>query len=418
MSLFRNVRTFDSLSLRDFRYLWLGQVSVGMGFWMDSVSRSWLIYQMTGSPFQLGLVNAVKGVPLLAFGMIAGAVADRYGRKMQLVLSQGVNAVLNVILALLILTGNIEPWHIYVTAFLAGTVQAFQQPARQVLISEIVGEKHLLNAISLNSAAVNLSKSVGPAICGILIQSLGVDYSYFVQAGFYILATVWSIQIRVPKAAVTAKSLEYAKAVAGQSLFGGIREGVRYVLSQPLIMALLVLELVPALLGNPFTSLMPIFAIDIFHGDAHTQGLLLTMLGIGALVGALLMASLGKWQGSGQFLIAGAAGFGLSLAFFAYSPVLGLAMFFVFLAGVLDSAYTSQNLTMIQLLTPAEFRGRVMGIRMLDRGLQPLGSLLAGALAALLGGPAAVMIMGASCFLVAVIVGLSARRLWHLKSVS
>lgn len=416
MSLFRNIRTFDSLSLRDFRYLWLGQIMVAMGFWMDSVSRSWLIYQMTGSPFQLGLVNAVKGVPLLIFGLIAGAVADRYGRKTQLIIAQSVNAVLSVILAILILTKSIEPWHIYASAFFAGTVQAFQQPARQVLIGEIVGEKHLLNAISLNSAAVNLSKSVGPALCGILIQSLGVDYSYFVQGGFYAVATAWSIQVRVPKTAAT--SSKYAEAVASQSLFGGVGEGIRYVLSQPLIMALLVLELVPALLGMPFTSLMPIFAIDVFKGDAHTQGLLLTMLGIGALVGALLMASLGKWQGSGKFLIAGAAGFGLSLAFFAYSPVLSMAMVFVCLAGILETGYASQNMTMIQLLTPAEFRGRVMGIRLLDRGLQPLGSLLAGSLAALLGGPAAVGIMGVSCFLVAVAVGLSSRRLWHLKSTS
>lgn len=415
MSLFRRIHTFDSLALRDFRCLWLGQVAVAMGSWMDNVSRSWLMYQLTGSPFQLGLVSAVKALPLLVFGIVAGAVADRYGRKTQLVLAQSVNALLNIILAFLILTRNIEPWHIYGAAFLAGTVQAFQQPARQVLISELVGEKHLLNAISLNSAATNLSKSVGPALCGLLIQALGVDWSYFVQGGFYALATVWTVQIRIPQAVTRAAYLEYGHAGTNQSLINGIRDGMKYVLSQKLILALLVLGLAPVLLGMPFTSLMPIFAIEVFRGNAQTQGLLLTMLGIGALAGALTMASLGKWQGSGKLLIAGAAGFGLSLALFAYSPVLSIAMFFVFLAGVFNTSYSSQNMTMLQLLTPPELRGRVLGIRLLDRGLQPLGSLLAGALATFLGGPTAVAIMGASCFLLAIAVGLSVRSLWRLK---
>jgi len=243
-----------------------------------------------------------------------------------------------------------------------------------------------------------------------------VDFSYFVQGGFYALATVWTVQIRIPQVITRAASFEYGNNGTTQSLLSGIREGMKYVLSQKLIMALLVLGLAPVLLGMPFTSLMPIFAIEVFHGDANTQGLLLTMLGVGALMGALAMASLGKWQGSGKLLIAGAAGFGLSLALFAYSPVLSIAMFFVFLAGVFNTSYSSQNMTMLQLLTPSELRGRVLGIRLLDKGLQPLGSVLAGALASFLGGPAAVAIMGVSCFLLAIVVGLSVRSLWRLKA--
>ncbi len=418
MSLLGHIHTFSSLKLRDFRYLWLGQIAVSMGTWMDNVSRSWLIYQLTGSPFQLGLVNAVKGVPLLIFGVIAGAIADRYGRKTQLVLAQSVNAALNVVLALLVLSGNIQPWHVYVTGFLAGTVQAFQQPARQVLISELVGERHLLNAISLNSAAANLSKSIGPAACGLLIQAAGVDFSYFVQGGFFAAATVWTVQIRIPKRATPVAMAPHTRPQRSQSLFAGVGEGLRYVTSQKLILALLILGLAPVLLGMPFTGLMPIFAIDIFRGDAHTQGLLLTMLGVGALAGALTMASLSRWQASGKFLVAGAAGFGLSLIMFAYSPVLATAMFFIFLAGLFNTSYSSQNMTMLQLLTPAELRGRVMGIRLLDKGLQPLGSLLAGALASLFGGPTAVAIMGASCFLLAAGVGLFSRSLWRLKRLT
>jgi MFS family permease len=344
---------------------------------------------------------------------VAGVVADRYGRKAQLVIAQSVNAFLNAVLAALILTHHVQPWHVYVTALLVGTVQAFQQPARQVLISDLVGEKHLLNAISLNSAALNVSRSIGPAIGGILIDSIGVGYSYFAQAGIFLMATVWTIQIRVPHTTIPA----YARASASMSMLQSTREGITYIRSHRLILALIILGLAPITLGMPFTSLMPIFAIDVFHGDAETQGLLLTMVGIGGILGALGIASLGRKQGSGKLLISGAIGFGLSLAFFARSPVLGMAMVFTFLAGFFNSSYTSQNQTMLQLLVPPELRGRVLGIFLLNRGLQPLGSLLAGALAAWIGGPWAVTIMGGSCFLLALAIGVFERDLWRIKNL-
>jgi MFS family permease len=410
----RNIRTFESLGLRDYRLLWLGQMSTSLAQWMDQTSRTWLIYSMTHSALQLGFVSAVRGVPLLAFGVLAGVVADRYGRKAQLIIAQVVNALLNVILATLILTGHIQVWHIYVTGFLAGTVQAFQQPARQVLISDLVGEKHLLNAIALNSAALNLSRSVGPAVCGVLIQAFGVDVSYYIQGVMYAVATVWTVQIRVPE----TSSRGYSRGIANQSLLGSAREGIAYILSNRLILALMILGLAPILLGMPYTSLMPVFAIDVFHGGPTTQGLLLTMVGVGAVVGALTIASLGRRQGSGKLLIAGAAGFGLSLVLFSRSPVLAMAMAFTFLAGLSNSAYTSQNQTIIQILTPHELRGRVLGIYLLNRGLMPLGSLLAGALASFLGGPWAVTAMGAACLLLVVGVALYSADLRKLNVIA
>jgi len=410
----QNVRTFESLGLRDYRLLWLGQLSTSMAQWMDQTARSWLIYSLTHSPLQLGLVSAVRGAPLLVFGVLAGVVADRYGRKAQLIIAQTVNAFLNMALATLILTGHIQVWHVYVTGFLAGTVQAFQQPARQVLINDLVGETHLLNAIALNSAALNLSRSVGPAICGVLIEAFGVDVSYFSQGALYALATVWTAQIRVPQ---TSTPVGYSGGSVNESLLSSAKEGIRYIVSHRLILALMILGLAPILLGMPYTSLMPIFAIDVFHGDARTQGLLLTMVGIGAVLGALTIASLGRRQVNGKLLFAGAAGFGLSLVLFSRSSVLTMAMVFTFLAGLSNSGYTSQNQTLLQLLTPAELRGRVLGVYLLNRGLMPIGSLLAGALASFLGGPWAVTAMGASCFLLVVGVALFEQDLWKLNRV-
>jgi MFS family permease len=179
----------------------------------------------------------------------------------------------------------------------------------------------------------------------------------------------------------------------------------------------MVLGLAPVVMGMPFVSLMPIFAIDVFHGGATTQGLLLTMLGVGAILGALAIASLGRRQTSGKLLIAGAAGFGLCLMLFSRFPVVLVAAFFILLAGFFNSSYTSQDQTIIQLLTPAPFRGRVLGIYMLNYGLMPVGSLFTGILATFLGGPWAVTVMGTSCFLLAVGIGFCVPILWKLSSI-
>jgi MFS family permease len=373
-----------------------------------------LIYMITGSPLHLGLVSMTRGIPMLLFGVVAGIAADRYGRKAQLVIAQVVNAVLNVILATLILTGQIQEWHIYVTAFLAGTAQAFQQPARQALINDLVGQDHLLNAVALSSAAMNLSRSVGPAICGVLIAAFGVDVSYYTQAVFYALATVWLIQIKVPESSITIVNSNRS---TNQSFFSSAREGFAYIASNRIILALMILGLAPILMGMPYQSLMPIFAIDVLHGDARTQGLLLTGMGVGAVIGALTIASLGRRQGSGKLLIAGAACFGISLIFFSRSPVLWMSMCFTFLAGLSNSGYTSQDQTIIQTITASEVRGRVLGVYLLNRGLMPLGSLIAGALANFLGGPWAVTIMGTSCFMLAILVAVFVPDLWKSRLI-
>jgi MFS family permease len=406
------MRTFESLSIRDYRLLWAGQLTTSLGLWMDQVTRTWLIYSLTNSSLQLGLVSAVRGVPMFIFGAFAGVVADRYGRKAQLGIAQVTNAVLNVILATLVLTHNVQPWHVYVTGFLAGTVQAFQQPARQVLINDLVGEKHLMNAISLNSAALNLSRSVGPALSGLLISGIGIDMSYYAQALMYVIATVWTIQIRIPE---SKKGTVSSMAGGEQSFMASAREGFAYVISNKLILALMVLGLAPMVLGMPFVSLMPVFAVNVFGGGSRTQGLLLAMVGVGAVLGALAIASMGRRQGSGKLMMIAAAGFGVALILFSQTPVLWLAALFVLVGGISNSSYTTQDQTIIQTLAPPHLRGRVLGIYLLNRALMPFGSLLAGVLANYLGGPTAVTVMGASCVVLVVGIRIFAPGIWHLN---
>src|SRR5215472_8046158 len=217
------IHTFDSLRIRDYRLLWLGQLDTSLGQWMDSISRGYLIYHITSSPIQLGLAAAMRGIPLFLFGIVAGALADRSGRKTQLIVAQVTNAVLNFILATLVLTNRVQPWHVYVTGFLAGTVQAFQNPARQTLVSDVAGPRHLINALALNSMALNSSRAVGPAFAGLLIATVGVHGSYYVQAVMFLFATVWTMQMRVPERG------RESTLVAREPLLQSIKDGFTYV---------------------------------------------------------------------------------------------------------------------------------------------------------------------------------------------
>jgi MFS family permease len=354
---------------------------------MDSISRSYLIYHITGSPLQLGLASAVRGIPLLLFGVIAGALADRSGRKKQLIVAQVTNAVLNFILATLVLTNRIQPWHVYVTGFLSGTVQAFQNPARQTLVSDVAGPRHLINALALNSMATNSSRALGPACAGLLIATLGVHGSYYVQAFMYVLATMWTVQMQIPE-----RGREPVR-VAGEPLFQSIKAGFSYVGTNSNIRTQLILALGPLTLGMPFTNLMPIFAGDVLHGGAQLQGFLLSAFGVGSLLGAVVIASIPRRQAYALPAVIGALVFGVTLFIFGLSHWIWLSLACAFVSGIFMTTYQTQNQALLQLSAPRHIRGRVMSIYLVNRATVPIGTLFAGALASHFGGPAAVRMM-------------------------
>lgn len=376
---------------------------------MDQVTRGWLIYQLTGSPLQLGLATASRGLPLLLFGVVAGAVADRSGRKAQLIIAQVTNAVLNVILATLVVTGYVEPWHVYVSAFLAGTVQAFQQPARQTLVSDIVGNEKLMNALALNSAALNGSRAIGPAIAGIFISVVGTGGSYYLQSLMYAIATIWTFQMVVPA------SSEERKARAQEPLFKSMANGLRFVVRTPDIRTLMLLALGPLTFGMSYTSMMPVVARQILHGGASLQGFLLSVIGVGSLAGALVVASMRRSHGYGLPVVFGASLFSLCVAGFATSHWIWLTALIGLVLGVFSVTYQTQNQTLLQVISPREIRGRVMSIYLLNRGTVPLGALLAGALAGHFGGADALRIMSAAALAIIFAVVVTNPRILRLK---
>ena len=398
--LLSRIHTFDSLSIRDYRLLWLGQLDTSLGQWMDSISRGYLIYHITSSPLQLGLAAAMRGIPLFLFGIVAGALADRSGRKTQLIVAQVTNALLNFILATLVLTNRVQPWHVYVTGFLAGTVQAFQNPARQTLVSDVAGPRHLLNALALNSMALNSSRAVGPAFAGFLIATIGVHGSYYVQAAMFLLATVWTIQMRIPE-----RSRESVR-VGREPFFQSIKTGFAYVSTNRNIRTQLILALGPLTLGMPFTNMMPIFARDVLHGGAQLQGFLLSAFGIGSLLGAIVVASIPRRRAHALPAVIGAVVFSITVFFFGLSHWVWLSLACTFISGIFMTTYQTQDQALLQLSAPRHIRGRVMSFYLMSRATVPIGTLLAGALADYFGGPAAVRMMSLSALgLVLLVIG-------------
>jgi len=309
-----DMRTFDALAFRDFRLLWLGNAGTSAGQWMDQVTRGWLMYELTNSPLQLGLVSGTRAIPLILFSVLAGAVADRHGRKAQLVIAQVTNAILNFGLAALVLTHQVRPWHVYLTAVLAGIVMAFQQPARQAMISDLVDEAHIANAVGLNSMVFNASRSVAPALSGLLIAAVDTGGSYIVQGLIFAVSTIWTLQMNVPD---PRKEGGRDRGQRSESIWSSSIEGARYIWSNHAIRSVIAIVLIPSLLAQPYTSLMPVFARDLLQVGAPGQGFLLTSVGIGALVGAFVIATLGNVGRQGLLMLVGAIVFGLTLVAFS-----------------------------------------------------------------------------------------------------
>jgi MFS family permease len=382
-----------------------------MTYWMDQVTRGWLMYDLTNSPVQLGLVTLVQVLPLFLLSPIAGTAADRYGRKTQLIVSQLLNIPPVVVLALLVITGHVEPWHLYATGLAAAIVQVFQNPARQALVPESVDRNRLTNAIGLNSVAFNVSRSLGPALAGVLIAVVGPGGSYLTQAGLYALTALWGFQLRLPNHAPgSAKSATRVT----PSFFASTVEGWRYIASHPTIRVALLTAVVAQFFGMAFTTLLPVFARDVLGVGPAEQGFLLTGQGLGALISAFMIASLGDTMPKGKLMIAGVTLYGLLEICFSASHWFPLSVALMFLVGTCHVAANALIQTIIQGHSSAPMRGRVLASWQQVQVAMMLGGLLAGAAASVWGAPITVAAMGMACSLGAISVFLA---LPHVRTI-
>jgi MFS family permease len=371
--------------------------------WMDQVVRGWLLYELTNSPVQLGLVHGVQAVPILLLSPIAGSFADRYPRKQQVVAAEVLAGMMYAVLALLIITGHIQPWHLYATAFGMAIVQTFHQPARAAMVADVVPAEQLTNAIGLSSIMFNLARSTGPALAGILIARFGTASCYAVQVGCYLLALVWTLGLRPEtSAAASGRGHHMPGASFGQSIV----EGWRFSWRNESVRAGLLIMMCASLFIVPFTTLLPVFARDLLGVGAKGQGALLTAMGLGALCSAVFLASFGDRLPRGLLMLGGVTAYGLSIVAFATSASFRLSLGLMTLVGLAHVSSHALVQTVVQAYSPSAFRGRTMAIFHMSSVVLTLGSMLAGTLAALVGARWAVASMGAAGALLMVTIAV------------
>ncbi len=391
---------YAALSYRNFTLLWAGLIVSNVGTWMQNVANGWLVLQLTNSPLWLGFLGLSFAVPMIVIPPFAGAVVDRVHRIRLLFFTQSMQLVIAFVLAVLVWINRIQTWHILVASFLGAVLLAFDNPARQALIPDLVQPRHLLNALSLNSATYTGAALVGPALAGILLGTLGAGALYFLNAVSF-LAVIFAL--------AAMKDVRTHSGGEADAFRKSLWNGFSYAWRSRLILALLILSALSGIFGRSYQNLLPVFGRDIWHAGAEGYGLLLSAAGGGALVGAFGLASVRRWRHEGPGMLISGFLFSFSLIAFAVSPSIWIGLALLFVAGVTSTVLSTIISTFIQFAVPNELRGRIMSLYTVTLiGLPSLGALGSGAMADWLGGvqgaPRAVMLAAAALVVVLVVV--------------
>ena len=367
---------------------------------MQMLSRGYLVYDMESSGSLLGLVNVGASIPMLVLPLFGGVLADRVNRKRIIQAGQIVAALIAFSVFVLIRTERIEWFHLLVSSIMQGAVFALMMPARQALIPQLVGKGLLSNALALNTAAMSATTLAAPSVAGVL-------YGYFGPSNVYLLIGVLSLGSCIATLFVRHRG-EIESDVKNHNVQGkgkikdllsDITEGLKYVRSQRLIMVLLIMALATTVLAQPFRFLMPIFVVDVYKLGPESMGLLMSVMGLGALVGSIYIAAHGN-KNRGKILLAGSFISGLSLLGVAVIPIYMLAVLFMVPLGLGDASRRTIIKTLIMEKSEERYRGRVMSIFMLNFGLMPLGVLPAGVISDLFGGQVAIGILAVMLIMV------------------
>jgi MFS family permease len=386
----QNPRLLRALRHRNYRLFFSGQSVSLVGTWITRIATSWLVYRLTGSALLLGVVGFCGQIPTLVLSPFAGVLVDRFDRHRILVITQFFSMLQSLALALLALPGIIKVWEILALQVVQGVINAFDTPARQSFIVDMIEDRaDLPNAIALNSSMVNGSRIIGPSIGGIVIAAVGEGWCFMLDAISYLAVIASLIAMRVAK----KQRPETVGRVVEE-----LRAGLSYVSrSVPMRSALLLLALVSTM-GMPYTVLMPVIALERLHGGPHTLGFLMTASGLGALAGALYLASRNSVLGLGKAMVLSTIAFGIGLMAFSQSRVIWLSLVLLPIVGGGMMVETASTNTILQTIVEERMRGRVMSFyTMAFLGTAPLGSLLAGVLADRIGAPLTILFGGLAC---------------------
>lgn len=398
---------FRSFQYRNYRLFFSGQSISLIGTWIQRIATPWLVYNLTGSAFLLGVVGFAGQIPTFVIAPFAGVLTDRWNRYHILIATQIAAMIQALILAFLYLTGTIEVWHIILLSIFLGCVNAFDIPARQSFVVEMVEKKEDLgNAIALNSSMVNGARLLGPSIAGMLIAFTGEGICFLLNGLSYLFVIVSLLFMKVAPRKINNKN---------SSVLKELKEGFNYAIGfAPIKYIILLLGLV-SLMGMPYTILMPVFAKEILHGGSHTFGFLMGASGLGALIGALYLASRRSVLGLGKIIPLAAGIFGFGLITFSLSRFFLLSLTLMIITGLGMMLEMASSNTLLQTIVDDDKRGRVMSFyTMAFMGTAPFGSLLAGWLANIMGTPNTILVGGIFCILGALIF---ARKLPELRKI-
>ncbi|HEY6192643.1 MAG TPA: MFS transporter [Bacteroidota bacterium] len=381
---------FRTLAYRNYRLFFGGQIISLTGTWMQQVALIWLVYRMTNSPFLLGLVGFSGQMPSFLLSPFAGVIADRFNKHRILVITQSLSMLQASVLAALTLTGSLAVWHILALSIFLGVINAFDVPTRQSFLLDMIENRDdISNAIALNSSMFNAARLVGPSIAGIIIATLGEGLCFLLNAVSYLAVIGALLAMKITRRPPVKKP---------EGVLSGFAEGFRYVFRFKPIRSILLLLALISLMGMPYSTLMPIFARDILHGGAHTLGFLMGATGVGALTGALILASRKNAVGLTRWIPAAAGLFGAGLVAFSLSATTWLSVGLLFIVGLGLMVQMASSNTILQTIAEDDKRGRVMSFYAVSfMGMAPFGSLLAGSLAGTIGAPGTLLISGCAC---------------------
>jgi MFS family permease len=389
-------KVLHSLKYRNYRLFFAGQGISLVGTWMQMIALSWLVYHLTNSALLLGLVGFFSQIPSFFLAPFTGVFIDRWNRHRILVITQILSMIQAFALAFLTLTGTINILSIILLSLSLGLINAFDMPARQAFVIEMVEKKEdLPNAIALNSSLVNVARFIGPAVAGLLVAAVGEGLCFLINGISYIAVIIALLAMKVNR---------ITKKISIKNIPKEIKEGFRYSFGFAPIRSILLLLGMASLIGMPYTVLMPIFAKDILHGGANTLGFLMAAAGIGALAGGIYLASRRSVVGLVKILTFATAIFGLGLIVLAFSKNLFFSLSMMLLSGFGMLIQIAASNTLLQTITEDDKRGRVMSFfTMAFMGMSPFGNLIAGAMADKIGAPYTVLISGAVCIIGAII---------------
>ena len=369
-------RTFMALKYRNYRLWFIGQLISLFGTWMQTTAQGFLIFELTHSPAQLGIVAFAAGVPTWGLMLYGGIIADRFSKRLILVWTQSALMMTALVLAFLAFTHLVQPWHITLLAFITGIANAFDAPVRQAFTVELVERTDLANAIALNATMFNAASIMGPAMAGMTYAVYGPAWCFLINAVSF-LAIIVSL--------LFMDNMVTIKRTSGKTL-AELKEGLHYIVNEPVIFPMIIMIAVSSLFGLSYTTLLPAWAHQILHGDARTLGYLHAMRGAGAMCGALAIASFGHAMNKRRELFAAAIVVPFTLIFFAQTSQTWMALMALFLVGASTMFVMNLANAIVQTTVTDRLRGRVMSVYgLMFFGMMPVGGLLVGGIAEFLG---------------------------------